>query len=172
MDHVQATRNWVETFVLKHNLCPFAAKPMLDESVLFTTCASTKRADLIQHFFSEIARISEQPASKVMTTLIVYPNALASFYDFLDFIEAIELKMSKAEVDELVQLAHFHPDYQFGGVPANDPANATNRSPFPVIQLLRVEEMSQAIDAYPDVEGIPDRNVALLRKLAADSNHS
>ena len=172
MDHVQATRNWVETFVLKHNLCPFAAKPMLDGSVFFTECTATKQQELTQHFFSEVKHLSEQPASKLMTTLIVYPLALGDFYDFLDFIEAIEIKMSKADVDDFVQLAHFHPDYQFGGVPANDPANATNRSPYPVIQLLRVEEMSLAIDTYPDVEGIPDRNVALLRKLAEDTNHS
>jgi hypothetical protein len=127
---------------------------------------------MAKHFFAEVMRISEEPANKVMTTLIVYPNALTDFYDFLDFIEAMETEMSNVQADELVQLAHFHPDYQFGGVPSNDPANATNRSPFPVIQLLRVEEMSQAIDAYPDVDGIPDRNVALLRKLAADSGHA
>lgn len=171
MDHIQATRHWVNTFVLKHNLCPFAHQPMLDKTVLFTECKATDFDELAKHFFAEVLRISEQPATEVMTTLIVYPNALADFYDFLDFIEAMEAKMSNVQADELVQLAHFHPDYQFGGVPATDPANATNRSPFPVIQLLRVEEMSAAIDAYPDVDGIPDRNIALLRKLAAGPGH-
>lgn len=166
MDHLQATRHWVETFVLKHNLCPFAAKPMLENTVLFTSCEEAVDEEaLAQHFLAQIMHLIERPATEVMTTLIVYPHALVDFYEFLDFIEAIEDMMSQVKADELVQLAHFHPHYIFGGVPPDDPANATNRSPFPVIQLLRVAEMAAAIEAYPHVERIPDRNVALLRGL-------
>ncbi|PHI18138.1 hypothetical protein CEQ90_19525 [Lewinellaceae bacterium SD302] len=162
----QSTKDWITNFVIHHNLCPFAARPMLRDTVRFVECEETDFDALIRHFLQESLYLTEVPAAKVMTTLLIYPKALEEFEEFLDFKVAVEEISEEAGLHAMIQLAHFHPDYQFAEVPADDPANATNRSPFPVLQLLRVDEMSKAIDAYPDVENIPERNIELLRKLA------
>lgn len=140
---------------------------MLAGSVRFVSCAATDFDEMIRHLLSEVLHLSETTNEKTSTTLITYAGALEDFEDFLDFEVAVEDICSEGGLDHLVQFAHFHPDYQFAGVPKNDPANATNRSPFPVLQLLRVAEMTAAIDGYQgDIEEIPARNIALLRKLA------
>lgn len=167
MSPSEATRKWVENFVLPHGLCPFAAKPMLAGSVRFVDCTATEFDELIRHFLSEVLHLSETSNDQTSTSLITYSSALEDFEDFLDFEVAVEELRSEGGLDDLVQFAHFHPDYRFAGVPEDDPANATNRSPFPVLQLLRVAEMTTAIDEYPgNIEDIPNRNIALLRKLA------
>lgn len=169
MSPTKATRHWIENFVIRHNLCPFAAGPMRLQRVRFAEAPSNDFDALIRHYLEEALYLTEVPATEVMTSLIIYPDALADFEDFLDFKVAVEDINEQAGLPAIIQLAHFHPQYRFAGVPADDPANATNRSPFPVLQLLRVDEMSKAIDAFPDVENIPDRNIALLRKLAQES---
>jgi hypothetical protein len=100
--------------------------------------------------------------SEVETILLVFPALLGEFDTFLDFVYTFEEALAETGADELVQLAHFHPNYQFEGVAADDPGNRTNRSPFPVLQLLRVDSVATAVAGYPDVEGIPERNVALM----------
>lgn len=168
MSPAEATREWVQNFVIRHNLCPFAAKPMLQNSVRFVSCDTTDFDEMIRHFLSEALLMTEQPATALMTTLIVYPQGLEQFEDFLDYEVAVEAVNEEAGLGSFIQFAHFHPGYIFASVPIDDPANATNRSPFPTLQLLRVAEMSQAIDNYPNVEDIPQRNIALLRSLAKD----
>ncbi|MEM9836786.1 MAG: DUF1415 domain-containing protein [Bacteroidota bacterium] len=165
MDPIEATRNWVESFVVKLGLCPFAAQPMLENTVRFCACTSDVLAEQLTFVRQEISLLQRKSSQEIMTTMIVFPQGLTNFYDFLDFIEANEVQLSQLQLGDFVQLAHFHPHYMFAGVPPEDPANATNRSPFPVIHLLRVKEMSDAIKSYPEVDKIPERNIALLRNL-------
>lgn len=166
MDPIQATRDWVDNFVVRHGLCPFAAQPLATGTVRFVATEAATYEALIQHFLSEVLLLTEQPEAVISTTLIIYPTAWADFLDFLDFIDACQDISSEAGSASFVQFAHFHPLYQFAGVAPDDPANATNRSPFPVLQLLRVDSVSAAIDHFAgDIHHIPERNIALLRSL-------
>jgi hypothetical protein len=126
-----------------------------------------READEAAAFYAALAqvqRLVEEQA--VETTLLVFPgDLLADFGTFLDFVYTFEDALAETGADELVQLAHFHPDYRFADVPADDPGNLTNRAPFPVVQLLRVDSVAAAVAGYGDVEGIPERNVARMREV-------
>lgn len=159
--------NWVEHFVIRHELCPFAAHPFGQGRVVAVEVHESSEEAIFYAALAQVqALLNEQ--SEVETTLLVFPNALGCFDTFLDFVFTFEQALVHAEAHELVQLAHFHPHYRFAGVPNHDPGNLTNRAPFPVVQLLRVDSVAKALEHYPEAELIPDRNIALLRKLVKE----
>lgn len=163
MSPAAKTMNWVRNFVLKYTLCPFAFKPYEEGRVEAVSCQET---DEEQAFYWALTQVQGfvDAQNEIATTLLVFPETLADFSDFLDFVHATEDALAETGADALVQLAHFHPDYVFAGVPPADPGNLTNRAPFPVVQLLRVDAMAAAIASYPDVENIPERNIARMRE--------
>ena len=105
------------------------------------------------------------PESQAETSLFVVPAGLEAFETYLDFFAAVETVIPEAGLEGILQLASFHPDYCFEGAEADDPANYTNRSPHPIFHLIREAPLARALENYPDPEAIPDRNIALLRKL-------
>ena len=159
-----AVEKWVREFVVGYSLCPFAAQPLREGRVRFTTCEEADPEAITRQFLSEVLLLSEHDAETLETSLIVYSKAWKDFEEFLAFIDLCEELLVAAEADELVQLAHFHPDYRFAGVAADDPGNLTNRSPYSCLQLIRVASVAQARNQYADIEKIPERNVALMRE--------
>ncbi|WP_168797461.1 DUF1415 family protein [Neolewinella litorea] len=166
MSPEQDTRRWVQDFVVGLGLCPFAAPVLAEGRAMFLTCPEDSVELAFYWAGAQVQELLSQPPSEVDTSLLIFPEVLADFGDFLDFIAEIEDLLQASGADEWVQLAHFHPRYCFGGVPEEDPANATNRSPYPTVQLLRVESVAKAIARFPGAKSIPDRNMALLRKRA------
>ena len=160
-------RAWVEDFVVRLGLCPFAAAPLRKGEVKFIACDLESAEDVFYWILEQVHTFVRQPPAEVATTLLIFPRALRDFTDFLGLVEELEDVLAQSEADALVQLAHFHPTYRFAGLIAEDPANKTNRSPHPVLQLLRVEGVAEAVAAYPRVDKIPERNISLLRRLAA-----
>ncbi|OAV46269.1 DUF1415 family protein [Lewinella sp. 4G2] len=166
MSPADAVLRWVETFVLRHGLCPFAAVPWRKGLVSAEVLEAEDIETLFYSALSQVQSFVGKERSKVETTLLVVPHLLADFETFLDFVFTFEEALAETGAAELVQLAHFHPDYQFEGLEFEDQANLTNRSPWPVVQLLRVESVAEAVAGHPDVEGIPGRNVARMRSIA------
>ena len=159
------TREWIEQVVVGLNLCPFAAQPLMEERVRFSCCTETEMEGILQHLISELSWMGSEEGPQ--TTLVVIPSGLESFDRFLDLVGAAEDLLIATGWDSQFQLAHFHPDYCFEGSEPTDLANHTNRSPYPVLHLLRVEDVARAIAAHPDTQGIPERNMAVLRDLGA-----
>lgn len=155
---------WVRDFVIRHALCPFAARPFNEGKVAVETCEETDEEALFFWALTQVQSLVDE-RSAVETTLLVFPEQLPGFLPFLDFVYTIEDALAETGADALVQLAHFHPDYQFADVDPDDSGNRTNRSPYPVLQLLRVDSVAAAVAGYPDVEAIPERNVARMREL-------
>ena len=160
-----AVREWVQDFVVRLGLCPFAARPLRAGQVAFTVCELEAVEDAFYWAGARVQGLLEKDQSVLDTELLIFASVVSDFGDFLDLVEELEDFLERSGADALVQLAHFHPDYCFAGVDADDPANATNRAPWPVIQLLRVESVARAVEQYPDPEGIPERNAALLREI-------
>lgn len=156
--------NWVRDFVIKHGLCPFAALPFEQGRVVAVTMEAADEAAAFYAALTQVQKLVEEQ-SKVETILLVFPELLGEFETFLDFVYTFEDALAETGADELVQLAHFHPNYRFEGVAADDPGNRTNRSPFPILQLLLVSSVATAVAGYPDVEGIPERNIARMQSL-------
>jgi hypothetical protein len=156
--------DWVRDFVIKHALCPFAAVPFKEGRVTAHTITSADEEEAFYAALAQLQSLLDVTPDTVETTLLVFPGELLlDFATFLDFVYTFEDTLAEAGADELVQLAHFHPDYCFADVSADDPGNRTNRSPFPVVQLLRTGSVAAAVAGYADVEGIPERNVTRMR---------
>lgn len=164
-DPAAATLDWVRGFVIHHNLCPFAARPFHSGKVVAEVCPHAEHEAQFIWAGTQVQSIIDTPRQSVETSLLVFPEGLVDFHEFLGMAGALEELLQDSGADAIVQLAHFHPDYVFADVPEDDPANGTNRSPYPTIQLLRVMSVTEAVARHPDVEGIPVRNAALLRSL-------
>ncbi len=160
--HIVATEAWLRDFVIGLDLCPFAAGPFRAGRVRISEARGGAVEEVLADLVGEADLLLEDAAA---TTLMVVPgDVLADFEEFLDVLAYAEDLFEQTGHGDELQLVGFHPDYVFGDADgAADPANATNRSPHPTFHLLRRDEVARAIAGHPDVEGIPMRNVALLR---------
>lgn len=163
---IAAVRCWVESMVIGVNLCPFAKRELVKNKVRFVSTAATTEKALLMALQNELALLNTEPA--IETTLLIHANVLQNFYDFNDFLDLADSLLVQMELDGIYQIASFHPDYQFGGTELEDAENYTNRSPFPILHLLREDSLECAIAAYPDVDDIPKRNIALMNTLGKD----
>lgn len=163
---IHAVRQWVETFVVGMNLCPFAKRELVKNRVRFVTTAATTAEQLLQVLQTELELLSADPS--VETTLLIHPAVLQDFYDFNDFLGCADILLLDMELEGIYQVASFHPDYQFGGTRSGDAENYTNRAPYPVLHLLREESLERVIADYPDVDDIPERNIELMNSLGQD----
>ena len=163
---IHAVRQWVETFVVGMNLCPFAKRELVKNRVRFVTTAATTAEQLLQVLQTELELLNADPS--VETTLLIHPAVLQDFYDFNDFLGCADILLLDMELEGIYQVASFHPDYQFGGTRSGDAENYTNRAPYPVLHLLREESLERVIADYPDVDDIPERNIELMNSLGQD----
>ncbi|HEY0917333.1 MAG TPA: DUF1415 domain-containing protein, partial [Solimonas sp.] len=158
-----AVRQWLERVVIGLNLCPFAARPVLGGRVRVFVSAATTELDLLTDLQLELARLDETPSAQLETTLVVAPDMLADFLDYNDFLDRADELLQSFEWDGTYQVASFHPKYQFDGTEPDDPENLSNRSPYPMLHLLREDSVEAAVEAHPDVDGIPEANIRRLR---------
>jgi hypothetical protein len=163
----QATRQWLEEVVIGLNLCPFARKELVNHRVRFVVSAADSEDDLLMDLQAELRFLEEHPETE--TTLLVHPHALADFDVYNDFLAAADGLLEVLQLDGIYQVASFHPDYRFAGTGAEDAGNYTNRSPFPMLQLLREASVERAVDSHPDPDAIPARNIALMEELGAEA---
>ena len=143
---VADTRRWLERGVIGLSLCPFAKAVHVRGQIRWTVSGASDRRELLDELKHEL-------------------RVLADFVDYLDFLDEAERAVRKAGLEGVLQVASFHPDYAFADAPPDDPANATNRSPYPMLHLLREASVERAVAAAPDAADIYERNVATLRRL-------
>lgn len=160
-----ATRAWVDGFVVAEHLCPFAAAATRDDRTRYRASAATDPLDVLTELEVELVHMASTSAAELPTTLLVLPRAVTSFREYVDLLVLADQRIRSLGLEGVVQIASFHPRYVFAGVPADDPANYTNRAPFPMLHLLREAELERAIAGYADVASIPSRNAAHLRRL-------
>ena len=170
-DPLIATRQWIERAVIGLNLCPFAKAVYVKEQVrLVLSDASTPEA-LLEQLAEELVLLRDTPAEQIDTTLIVHPDVLTDFLDYNDFLDNADAAVEALDLQGVLQVASFHPDYQFAGAAADDVANFTNRSPFPTLHLLREDSVARAVDVYPDPDVIVERNIQTLDRIGVDGWH-
>ena len=163
------TRAWLDGTVIGLNLCPFARAARDAGRIRFVVSdadtARTLRADLVV----ELRLLGTLDPAVTDTTLLIHPRALADFLDYNDFLGTADAAIAELGMSGTFQIASFHPRYQFAGEKAEDPANRSNRSPYPMLQLLREESVRRALEGYPgDPADIPRRNIERLRREAGE----
>jgi hypothetical protein len=162
---VRATRRWLEAAVLGLNLCPFARTPAREGRVRIARSEATDLDALLVDLQAELERLRDSEPSELETTLLVHPEVLGDFLDFNDFLELAEALLRALDLEGEIQIASFHPDFRFADTPADDIANATNRSPYPTLHLLREDSIEQVLAQVADPDAIYQRNIEVLRRL-------
>ncbi|MCG6888961.1 MAG: DUF1415 domain-containing protein [Gammaproteobacteria bacterium] len=158
-----SVRYWVETVVVGLNLCPFAGRELLQERIRFVVTPAATEAELLASLQAELELLDTNPA--IETTLLIHPRVLQDFADYNQFLEAADDLLRATGVEGIYQLASFHPQYQFAETAADDVENYTNRSPYPMLHLLREQSLERSIANYPDTDRIPLRNMARMKRL-------
>ena len=161
----QLTQDWVVKAVIGLNLCPFAKAEHVHGRIRYEVSHSTDSDTLLQELKQSIQFLWSQPAEVVETTLLVHPWALPDFLDFNDFLAHVDDLVDGLDLAGDIQVASFHPQYQFAGTDMDDIDNYTNRSPWPTLHIIREASIDRAVQAFPEAEQIYERNIAVLRQL-------
>lgn len=156
---------WLERAVIGLNLCPFAKGVHAKGQIHYVVSAATGAAELAQDLRRELADLAAAPAEVRDTTLLMAPDCLQEFLEFNDFLAVAEDVLEDLDLDGTLQIASFHPQFQFAGTDAGDVTNCTNRAPYPSLHLLREDSIDRAVQAYPEAEAIYERNMEVLEQL-------
>lgn len=170
-DPIVATRLWLERIVIGLNLCPFAKAVYVKDQVRIVLSDATTTEALVEQLAEELVLLRDTPAEQIDTTLIVHPQVLTDFLDYNDFLDNADAAIEALDLQGILQVASFHPDYQFDGVAADAASNYTNRAPFPTLHLLREDSVARAVDVYPDPDVIVERNIQTLDRIGVDGWH-
>ncbi len=162
---VTATRTWLERAVIGLQLCPFAKAVHAKEQIRYVVSTAQSTSELRDALKLELRTLAELDASVVDTTLLIHPQVLTDFLDYNDFLAVADATVEDLGLQGVVQIASFHPAYQFVGTSEHDVTNFTNRSPYPMLQLLREASVSKAVAAFPDAQNIYRRNLETMRRL-------
>jgi hypothetical protein len=160
-----AVRQWVDTVVVGLNLCPFAKRELDKDRARFVISDAITEQGLLVDLEAELDLL-EKDAS-IATTLLIHPRVLETFYDYNQFLNYAEGLLQQMELDGVYQIASFHPDYQFGGTEPDDAENYTNRSPYPILHLLREESLDRVLESTEYAEQIPIRNIKLMNTMGS-----
>jgi hypothetical protein len=162
---MEDTQKWLLEAVVGLNLCPFAKAVVVKQMVRYRVCESADPADWLTLLRDELQHLAEADPNTLDTTLLIAPRALPDFLDFNNFLADCDDVLTDLELDGVLQVADFHPRYQFGGTDPDDIENFTNRTPYPTLHLLREASIDKAVAAYPDASLIFERNIEVLNTL-------
>lgn len=164
-DAVEATRIWLERAVIGLNLCPFAKAVHAKRQIRYVVSAAEGDEALLADLMHELQLLASADPGDIETTLLIHPRVLTDFLDYNDFLDLADAAVEELGLDGFLQVASFHPDYQFADSEPDDIANYSNRAPFPTLHLLREESVDKAVAAFPDAERIYETNIETLRRL-------
>ncbi len=159
------TRHWLEAAVIGLNLCPFAKPVYAKEQIRYAVSQAETPEALLGELIDELETLAAADPAEIETTLLIHPWVLTDFLDYNDFLEVAEAAVEDLGLSGILQVASFHPGYQFAGTSPDDIENYTNRSPYPMLHLLREASVERAVQSIPDPAEIYERNIATLRRL-------
>ena len=164
-DVIANTTRWLERAVIGLNLCPFAKAVHVKGQIRYVASNATTPEALAEALHRELEFLAEARAELVDTTLLIHPNMLTDFLDFNDFLDVADGMLDELDLDGIIQVASFHPQFQFADTFADDITNYSNRSPYPTLHLLREDSVERAVAAFPDELAIADTNIKTLEAL-------
>ena len=164
-DIVAATRHWLEVAVIGLNLCPFAKAVHVKQQIRYAVTQASSESELLAVLRDELSLLAKADANEIDTTLLIHPQALTDFIDYTAFLRQADRLLRKESHEGVLQIASFHPAYEFAGSAPDDIENCSNRSPYPMLHLLREDSIERAVAAFPDAGEVYERNIETLRRL-------
>ncbi len=165
---IAETRQWVNDIVIRHNLCPFAHKPFRNELIRYAVSHANSDNELVNDLIDELLLLRDADVSKIETTILIVPNCLNQFDSYNKFLDVADMLVTQFGLNGTIQIASFHPDYQFADLDCEDVRNYTNRSLYPMFHLILEEAVERARNSHPDVDSIPVANMNLLQTIGLD----
>jgi hypothetical protein len=162
---IHATQAWLQHAVIGLNLCPFAKAVFVKNQIDYQVSMANDATTLLNDLRLALTKLAAMPASEIDTSLLIHPHVLHDFLDYNDFLYQADDLLHDLKLNGILQIASFHPDYQFAGTAKEDVSNCTNRSPYPMLHLLREDSLDQAISAKPEWEEIVENNIATMNSL-------
>ncbi len=159
----QQTQAWLKSVIIHYNICPFARQVVEKNGVHYCIDRSVMMPENLQTLIAEAVRLDQH--DDIETTLLIYPENFADFDEFLDYLDLANQLLVWQGYEGVYQLASFHPHYCFSGADESDAANYTNRSPYPMLHLIREASLEKVLQSFPNPESIPERNIQLTRDL-------
>ncbi|PTB83197.1 DUF1415 domain-containing protein [Pseudidiomarina aestuarii] len=166
MSATEHIRSWVQEIIVKHAICPFAKREVERNTIRYQECDAESAADILEQLVLECMVLDRHPETE--TTIIILTKGFADFHQYLQLVETAEDLIVEYDYEGIYQIASFHPDYCFAGEPADDPANFTNRAPYPLLHILREGSVEKALQHYQEPESIPERNIEFARSKGND----
>ncbi|MGY6277605.1 DUF1415 domain-containing protein [Methylomonas sp. MgM2] len=162
---ISATRAWLKSFIIAYNICPFASREHQRNSIRYRVARPENLENAVQILIEECVYLDANPETE--TTLLIFPEMFDDFEDYLDMVAIADRLLIVQNYEGIYQLASFHPDYRFETEVEDqeDPAHYTNRSPYPMLHIIREDSIERALENYPDSDNIPARNIKLTREL-------
>lgn len=165
---IAATQQWLDRAVIGLNLCPFAKAVHIKKQVRYVVSDASTPEALLETLMEELQNLSDADPEVTDTTLLIHPFVLTDFLDYNEFLDVADAAVEDMQLDGELQVASFHPDYQFADTDLNDIGNYTNRAPYPILHLLREESVERAVAAFPEAAAIVDKNIETMKKLGHD----
>ena len=160
---INQTQTWLNTVIIEHSICPFAKREFVNNTIHYEIINANKTEEQLEQLIINCENLDNDDS--IETSLLIFPDSLSNFDDYLDFVEIADALMHKQDYEGIYQLASFHPQYCFDGSDENDASNYTNRSPYPMLHILREASLEKVLESYPNPENIPERNIELTRNL-------
>lgn len=165
MNELNSVKKWLESFVIDLNLCPFAARAQ--GAIRYTLSEGSSEEALLAELQYELLHLKSNP--NIETILLVHPKVLIRFDDYNQFLDIADRLLASLDFEGQFQIASFHPEYQFHDTLPDDVSNYTNRSPYPMLHILRESSLTLAIEHYSDIENVPSRNIQQLEKMGLEA---
>jgi len=162
---IQETKNWVSDFIIAYNICPFAKREFINDRIAYRVVFDAPIEEQLYQLISNCHELDNHPGLE--TSLLIFPDSFKLFDDYLDFLELSNQLLQRQGFEGIYQLASFHPDYCFEGIDEEDASNYTNRSPYPMLHLIREKSLDKALKRYPDPENIPLRNIKKTQEIGS-----
>jgi len=164
-DVIEQSRCWLEKLVIGEGLCPFARQPYEAGRVRFVVSSAENDEALLEDLLAELLYLQKTPLQEAETSLLILPYMLQDFLDYNDFLDLVDALLEQQQMEGEFQIATMHPDYQFVDTDFNDAQNYTNRSPYPLLHLIREESLTRVLQQFPNPEQIPERNIRHMQAL-------
>jgi uncharacterized protein len=168
MNPIAETQAWLEKAVIGLNLCPFAKAVHTKGQIRWVESAAREPEALLRDLVHELRHLAAADPEQPDTTLLIHPHVLQDFLDFNDFLDVADAALAELGLEGVLQVASFHPQYQFAGTEEDDAGNLSNRSPHPTLHLLREDSVERAVAAFPEAESIYERNIETLQRLGLE----
>lgn len=162
------TKKWIEHIVIGLELCPFAKFPYDKDLIRYVITDARHEGELLELIHDELILLNHSAETIIETTLIILTEGWTDFMDYLDAIDLAEEVLERIDLEGVIQIASFHPDYNFEHLDSKDVRNYTNRSPYPMIHLIREDSVTSAVDSHPDIASVPEKNETTMLEKGLD----